>query len=142
MKQRTINNITKYGILFFIGAIVYMGMEIGWRNYTDLSMGIVGGIAFIIIGLLNEPMHNKPLLPQMFLGSAIITTLELISGIILNIWLKLNIWDYSDMPFNFLGQICLGASLLWFLISLIAIVLDDFVRWLLFGEEFPRYKWI
>jgi uncharacterized membrane protein len=25
----------------------------------------------------------------------------------------MNVWDYSDMPFNLLGQICPSFSLLW-----------------------------
>lgn len=50
-----------------------------------------------------------------------------------------NVWDYSDQPFNLLGQICLSYTLLWIPLSAVAIVLDDFLRCLLFGEEWPRY---
>ncbi|MBR2166928.1 MAG: hypothetical protein IJ920_01115 [Paludibacteraceae bacterium] len=37
------------------------------------------------------------------MGAILITAVELISGFVLNIMLKLNIWDYSNMPLNFLG---------------------------------------
>ena len=43
-----------------------------------------------------------------------ITCIELIAGIVVNIILGWNVWDYSDIPFNFKGQICLFYSLLWF----------------------------
>ena len=43
---------------------------------------------------------------QMLICSIIITAVEFTSGLILNVWLGLGIWDYSNMPFNILGQIC------------------------------------
>ena len=69
-----------------------------------------------------------------------ITLIEFISGFILNIIMQLHIWDYSNMPLNILGQVCLPFMLLWFILSLVAIVADDWIRYLLFGEEKPHYK--
>ena len=69
-----------------------------------------------------------------------ITFYEFIFGVILNIWLGLNIWDYSNLPFNILGQICIPFSTIWYFLSIIGICLDDFFRWKLFNEEKPRYK--
>ncbi len=77
---------------------------------------------------------------QMVLSSVIITALEFITGLIVNIWLKMDIWDYSQLPYNFMGQICLLYSVFWFLVSSVAIVLDDFLRYKLFNEEKPHYK--
>lgn len=51
------------------------------------------------------------------------------------------IWDYSNMPFNIIGQICLPFTVAWYILSLLAIVLDDHLRYWIFGEEKPRYKW-
>ena len=51
-------------------------------------------------------------------------------------------WDYSSMPMNLLGQICLPFSLLWILVGIIAVVVDDYLRYWLFGEEKPHYKLI
>ena len=56
--------------------------------------------------------------------SAIVTGAELVTGMILNVWLGLGIWDYSGMPFNYKGQICLPFSILWIFVSIAAIVLD------------------
>ncbi len=93
------------------------------------------------IGAINEHISwNLGLIWQMLLGSGIITALELFTGLIVNVWLGWGVWDYSNMPLNLWGQICLPYSLLWVLISLAAIWLDDWFRWKLFGEEEPHYK--
>lgn len=128
-------------ILFIIGGFIYAGIEIGLRGFTHWSMFIVGGLCFVIIGLLNEWYSwDIPLFLQMLYGAFVITALELISGYILNIKLCWNIWDYSDRPFNFYGQICLLNSFIWFLLSAIGILLDDVIRHIWFDGEEPRYK--
>ena len=76
----------------------------------------------------------------MFIGSTIITVLEFITGCIVNLWLGWNVWDYSNLPLNLLGQICLPFSILWYFISAIGIIIDDYIRYICFDEERPRYK--
>ena len=128
-------------ILFLIGGSIYYLFEILWRGYSHWTMFILGGICFVIIGLLNEQYdYNMPLVEQMFSSMIIITTLEFISGVILNIILKMNIWDYSNMPFNLFGQICIPFMIIWFFLSPIAIVVDDYIRYFIFKEEKPHYK--
>jgi uncharacterized membrane protein len=106
-----------------------MGLEMLWRGYTHWTMGLVAGIATILIGLINEIFpKDTPLMVQAPIASLIITELEYISGEILNVYLGLNIWDYSQMPFNVDGQVCLPASLFWMIIGLIAVWLDDIIR--------------
>ena len=130
----------KHLILFLVGAIVYMLIELGWRGYTHWSMGIVGGICFVILGLINEVLPWEiPLWVQALIGSVAITILEFISGYVLNICFRLNIWDYSNMYFNIYGQICLVFTVMWFILSFPAILLDDMIRWKFFDEEKPRY---
>lgn len=127
-------------ILFYIGGAIYYLLEIIWRGYSHSSMFIVGGLCFVLISLINETKIEIGLVYQAILSSIIITTIEFVSGIILNVFLKLNVWDYSDRLFNVAGQICLLYSLLWILLSVIAIVLDDYIRYWLFGEDKPTYK--
>lgn len=99
------------------------------------------GACFLCCGLLNENMKIKmSFISQMVLSALIITALEFITGLIVNIWLKMDIWDYSQLPYNFMGQICLLYSIFWFLVSSVAIVLDDFLRYKIFNEEKPHYK--
>ena len=54
--------------------------------------------------------------------------------------MKLNVWDYSNIPFNLDGQICLLFSFFWIFISLIAIILDDLLRYVLFDEPYHKYR--
>ena len=131
----------KYVFLGIIGSIIYMSLEILWRGYTHWTMGILGGICFICLGLINEILSwETPLVLQMLIGSTIITILEFITGCIVNLWLGWNVWDYSNLPLNLLGQICLPFSILWYFISAIGIVIDDYIRYIYFDEERPRYK--
>ena len=132
-------NIIKYIILFLIGGCVYYSIEIIARGFSHWTMFMVGAICFILIGAINEITSKMPLLKQMLLSAIIITFIEFISGCILNIWLGLNIWDYSNEPFNLLGQINLKHTIYWFLLSSIGIVLDDYIRYILFKEEKPKY---
>ena len=139
---KRVYNFFKYVTIFLIGGIIYMLMEVIWRGHTHISMGILGGICVVLIGIINEIYHDIPLLYQAPLGSTIITILEYISGYILNISLGLNIWDYSDLPFNVNGQVCLYYSLLWMVLSMVASVIDDVIRQRIFGEEYRPIKFI
>jgi len=137
-----IKNIIKYIILGGIGGFTYVIIELLYRGQSHWTMFIVSAIAFIFIGLINEFISwNMELWKQMLIGSGIVTALKFISGYILNIKLGWHIWDYSNVPFNIMGQVCLPFTIAWFFISLIAIVADDYLRYWLFDEEKPHYKW-
>ena len=133
--------LVEYAILFFIGGIVYYMIELVWRGHSYLSMIAAGGCAFILLGLINSKYeYDMSLIAQTVVGGLILTAVELIFGIILNIILNLNIWDYSNEPYNFLGQICLSYMYLWQWLSLVGIVLNDYSRYILFNEQKPKYK--
>lgn len=129
----------KYLVLLLIGGSIYCMIEVLARGFSHWTMFLVGGICFILIGIINEITPKMPLVRQMLLSSIIITVIEFISGCILNLWLGWNVWDYSDEFGNILGQICVKHSICWFLLSSIGIVLDDYIRYFLFGEEKPKY---
>lgn len=134
---------TKYLALFFIGGTIYVSIEHIWRGWSHWTMFILGGICFIALGLINEVLDwNTPMVLQMAIGCAIITTLEFITGCVVNIGLGWDVWDYSQYPLNFLGQISVGSSVLWYFLSAVGIVLDDTICWKAFGEDKPKYKWI
>lgn len=141
--DKWIKIVLKYLVLFFVGFFAYMGIELLYRQYTHWSMGVLGGICLIVLGGINEYFSwDMPFWLQCLKGSIIITAFEFIAGIVLNIWLQLNIWDYSHVWGNVLGQICLPFTIIWFFLSAVAIVLDDWLRYWLFKEEKPHYKWI
>lgn len=128
-------------ILWTLGGCIYFGIELAWRGYSHPAMVAVGGLCFLIVGGINEIFPwDLGFLWQCLIGGAAITAVELVSGLILNVWLGLGIWDYSALPLNLFGQICAPFSAAWVLLSGVAILLDDFLRWKLFNEEKPRYK--
>ena len=125
-------------LLFLVGGFLYCMIELLFRGRTYLSMMILGGGCFMLIGLINEYFRGMPLISQMFISSIIITVLEFLTGCILNLWLHIGVWDYSDQPYNLLGQICLLFTNAWFFLSLVGIVLDDYLRHILFHKKMPR----
>lgn len=132
-------NIIKYPMLFLFGGSIYYLLEIIFRGYSFPAMAVCGGLCFIICGVINEKSRCMPLVLQQLIAASGITVIEFIFGLILNVWLGLNMWDYSNMPGNVLGQICPQFMILWFFLSAIGIILDDVIRWRLFGEEKPHY---
>lgn len=134
-------NLLKYLFLFWFGGSFYVTLEVFWRGRSHWSMFLLAGTLFILMGLLNEIWSwSVPLPKQVFAGWLLALAGELITGLIVNIWLGLGIWDYSNLPYNFMGQLSLSFAVLWIPIVLLAIVLDDIIRWRFFGEEKPRYR--
>ena len=99
-------------------------------------MFLAGGLCFFLIGLLDEIWPGAPLSIQMALGAWGIVSVELVTGLVVNRWLGLEVWDYSAKPHNLLGQICLPFAACWAGLAGAAVVLDDLLRLALFGEAF------
>lgn len=138
--MKIVKKILQSIVLAGIGGTLYLFLETLWRGYTHWLMFFVGGLCFLCVGAINEIVPwEMPLYEQMGVGALVITSIEFVSGCVFNLLLKMNIWDYSNLPFNVLGQICLPFTILWFFLSLVAIVLDDYLRWKLFDEEKPSY---
>ena len=135
------NLLLKYLFLFASGGLLYSLLEMLYRGWTHWTMFILGGLCFTALGLINEVISwDMPLWQQMAIGAGIITGLEFATGCIVNLWLGWGVWDYSRRPGNILGQICPQFFALWMPVSLAGIVLDDWLRYWLFGEERPHYK--
>lgn len=126
--------------LISFGGMVYYNFEILFRGFSHFSMILCGGLSFYVIGLLNEGNRHPSFLLQMFAGSLIILFFEYITGSIVNLNFHLMVWDYSDVPFNFQGQICLPFFFLWFFLTPICILADDYIRFALFGRKKPVYR--
>jgi len=105
-------------IIFIIGALGYGLLETLFRGYTHWTMLVTGGIVFIILYHLFTKNEKAPLWQKCLVGALIITSIELAAGCIVNLWLGWNVWDYSAYAFNFMGQICLVFTLLWFLLCI------------------------
>lgn len=139
--KKTILVILKYLFLCAFGGLVYNCVELLWRGWTHWSMTLCGGLCFIVYGLQNEYVNwEMPLCSQLVIGATLTTGIEFIFGYIVNILLNLHVWDYSNTPYNFMGQICLVMWFAWVALGIVAIPVDDYIRYFIFHEEKPRYN--
>lgn len=108
----------RFLFLFLLGGYLYCILEVLFRGHSHISMLFAGGICFTLIGSLYEMMREKrSTVFFLLMGMCIITAVELCFGIVCNIYMKLNVWDYSMYKYNYKGQICLYFSCCWFGIS-------------------------
>ena len=122
------SRIKRFVLLFGIGGFVYNLIEILWRGYSHWSMFLVGGTCFQLIGRIGKHCKNRSWLVKSAFCAAAVTAVEYVSGCIVNLRLKLNVWDYSGLFGNIRGQVCLPFSLLWGLISLPAMPLYSYLE--------------
>lgn len=114
-------------ITFGLGAFSYALIEILWRGHTHWSMMIAGGLCFLSFSKIAENCKRR-LWHKCIIGSICVTVIEFVFGVIFNIILKKDVWDYSDKPFNLFGQVCLLFSVLWGLLGIVGIPLAGGVR--------------
>jgi uncharacterized membrane protein len=128
------NSFLKYLFLFLVGGFIYVSIELLVNGHSHISMLIAGGVCFILIGYINSIFpSNVSILIQMFISALVITFVELTTGIIVNVWLQVNVWDYSTFHYNLWGQICPFFTSIWFFLSLPAILFDDWLRYHILG---------
>jgi len=111
----------KNAVLFYLGGAGYMTLEFLWRGRSHGSMFLLGGTCFVLIGRLGKRMRAMPLPAKLPFFAAVITALELLTGLAVNA--DYSVWDYRDMPLQYRGQICLPFSLLWIPVSYLALLL-------------------
>ena len=124
MKKRI--HIYELIFIFLLGSLIYSLIEIIYRGYTHWTMTILGGISGAVLYCISA--DNEPLIFKAISGALMITAFEMITGVADNIILGWSVWDYSNIPLNLFGQICLPFSIMWFLISLPAIFICRAVR--------------
>ena len=95
-----------------------------------LFLGCLGGS--IYYGL--EPLWRQILRCMIF-----VTAMEFLTGLIVNKWLCWEVWDYSDLPFQLFGQICLPFAIIFSGLCAIGIILSGYIAWGIYGEEKPQY---
>lgn len=115
--------------LFWIGGITYQIIEILWSRHTHWSMFFAGGFCIILAdGIFNAFHSTIPNFLIIILSGTGITCIEYLLGCIFNLKLKMNVWDYSSVKGNILGQICPLYTLYWCLLSIPAIGLAELIR--------------
>ncbi len=123
MKSSRLPALRRTLLLFVFGGACYNLIEILWRGYTHWSMFFLGGVCFQWGGLIARRFRRHCLAVRCVLCSAAVTVSEFLCGCLVNLRFHLHVWDYSNQPFNLLGQICLLYSFLWGLLSIPAMPL-------------------
>jgi len=124
------------GFIFTTGALSYWAMELLWREHTHWTMPITGGVCLVVIYAIANFMA-EPLWRKWILCTACVTAVEFVVGGAVNILLGWDVWDYSNLPNNLMGQICLQFSLFWALLSIPCVFLCNILRYYVF---IPLYK--
>ena len=125
--------------LWLLGGTLYYSIEMLFRGFSHWSMFLLGGICMTFFG--QQGMWtgwNDPLWLQAARCTLFVTLGEFITGIIVNKWWKLNVWDYSDQPFQLFGQICLAFIILFSGLCVIGIYLAAYFLHFIYGEKKPH----
>ena len=132
----------KFVTLFAVGFFGYAGIELLYRHYTYILMAICGGIAIVLLDRINDEISwDLDILIQGSIGSLIITGMEFIIGELYLRGILPKMWDYTTMPLNYKGIVCLPFSLAWVALSIVAIVIADWINYYIFKENAtPYYK--
>ena len=119
------NNLKKSLAFFAIGGAGYGLIELIWRGRTHWTMIIAGGVCFVNFSLISEKLKNKPFIYKVALSALGVTAVELVFGVVFNLVFHMNIWDYSKMPLNFLGQICPLFTAAWAALAVVFLPIAD-----------------
>ena len=130
--------------LFLSCGFIYCMIEILFRGWSHWSMFVLTGFlgVFCVDSINNTLSFDCDYIVQILISTILCTIGEGISGIILNIWLQLNVWDYSKMAFGtfFFGQCNVLFCFAWMLIiSIIIFYCDAYNYYILKIEPCPYY---
>ena len=134
-------------LLWSWGGTVYFLLEVAFKtllgkqeqiSWTMLVLAVILTVAVERCGY--QLPWEVPLWIQALACALLVTVVELVAGVILNIWLGLDIWDYSHLPFNLWGQVCPQFSAVWWFLCLLFIPAFDWLRWSVEGGQRPKYR--
>lgn len=132
--------ISKYLFIWALGGSIYYGFEIIFRGFSHWTMYILGGICMLFIYIQGKMIHwEDSLAIQITRCTIFVTAMEFIAGIVLNKWMHLNVWDYSRLPFQLFGQICLPFTIIFSGLCALGILFSGYIGYLFYGEEKPYY---
>ena len=104
-----------FAILGYILEVIYAAVVLGKfvnRGFLGGPWCPIYGFGVLVVAMILKPISGSLLVT--FIGSFIVTTLiEYLAGFILERIFNQKWWDYSDIPFNLNGYVCLKFSLIW-----------------------------
>ena len=116
----------EYLLVYLSGAALYGLLELCWRGWTHWTMLLCGGLCFTLMYLVSG--SELSLFKKWVLSTCLITMVEFLTGCVVNLGLHWQVWDYSSMRFNLLGQICPQFILMWFALSIPGMGLCQLLR--------------
>ena len=132
--------LSEYLFIWALGGSLYYTFELVFRGFSHWSMFVLGGICMVFFTVQGQMLHwQDPLWRQILRGTIFITAMEFITGIIVNKWMHLQVWDYTDQPFQLFGQICLLFALIFSGLCALGILLSGYLLYWLYGEEKPNF---
>ena len=126
--MRRLSNLALHVLFGLIAGCIYLLIELVWRGRTHWTMLPLAAVIFVCAGILDERENPPPFWAQVAIGTIIATALEFVAGLILNVWIGLGVWDYSNLPWNVLGQICPQFTLAWAILMIVSIKLENFMH--------------
>lgn len=115
-------------VVFLAGAVGYSTTEYLFRGYTHWSMALTGGACLLAFYYYAKENRRTPLIAKAAVGACIFTTFEFFVGLVVNVWYKWHVWDYSEQPGNIMGQVCPMFSLAWFAICIAVLLVSGRLR--------------
>lgn len=132
--------LSEYLLLWAVGGCIYYLTEFLFRGFSHWTMFVLGGICLDFFTVQGRMVNwEDPMWRQILRCVIFVVSMEFISGIILNKWMNLGIWDYSGLPFQLFGQICLPFAIIFSGFCAVGILLGGYLLYWLYGEEKPHY---
>lgn len=132
--------LSEYLFLGAFGGCLYYIFEVIFRGFSHWTMFLLGGLCFLFFYIQGRLLNwQEPLWRQVIRCIIFVTAMEFITGIIVNKWLNLGVWDYTGLPFQIFGQICLPFMIIFSGLCLIGILLSGYLAYWIYGDEKPSY---
>lgn len=133
--------LSEYLFLWALGGTVYYIFEFFFRGFSHWSMFVLGGICLVFCAQQGKWTHwRAPLWEQVGWCMIFVTACEFITGIIVNKLLFWNVWDYTGLPFQLLGQICLPFAVIFSGLCALGIFVSGWLLHFLYAEEAPHFR--
>ena len=119
-----------YAFIGWCAEVSYAALDLGIfvnRGFLNGPYCPIYGVGVLIVIELLLPLKNNLII--LFIGSVILTSvLEYIVGYLLEKIFHNKWWDYSEIPFNINGYVCLKFSIFWGLsCSFIVLILHPII---------------
>lgn len=126
-----------YAFLGWCTEVSYAALDTGTfvnRGFLNGPYCPIYGCGVVIVVTILTPLKSNLLI--LFLGSVVLTTsLEYVTGFVLEKVFHNKWWDYSDKPFNIRGYVCLKFSVYWglactFVMDVLHPMIYDAIVWI------------